>query len=193
MQQTQCEGCHEMSPGYDIIHVGSMEGGYRQLCTKCYNAEVAKRCGLDDFENIRLEPVGLDDCTGQKHEFHFRTRLMGHIVSIEAFELHNGGPGGYLFQQVADPEEDLFTLLGRLIHKMRRALAVKHVEDGKLGLQIIDQTIRGRIESDLDADVRMPLVVVDGREISWDEFGEMLMTFKGWQFRMQIADPSEEV
>ena len=76
---------------------------------------------------------------------------------------------------------------------MRRALAVKHVEDGQLGLQIIDQTVRGRIESDLDADVRMPLVVVDGREISGEGFGEMLMAFEGWQFRLHIADPSGEV
>jgi len=193
MQQIHCAECNEISPSYDIIHYGSTDNGYRQLCTRCYNAEVAKRCGLDDFENIRLEPIGINDGTGQKHEFHFRTRLMGHIVSIEAFELQNGSPGGYLFQQVADPEEDLFTLLGRLIQKMRRALAVKHVEDGQLGLQIIDKTVRGRIESDLNADIRMPLVVVDGREISWEEFGEMLMTFEGWQFRLHIADPSEEV
>jgi hypothetical protein len=193
MQQTQCEGCQQMSPGYDIIHVGSPEGGYRQLCTKCYNAEVAKRCGFDDFENIKLEPIGIDDCTGQKHEFHFRTRLMGHIVSIEAFELQNGSPGGYMFQQVADPEEDLFALVGRLIQKVRRALAVKHVKDDELRLQIIDQTVRGRIESDMDAVARIPLVVVDGREISWETFGEMLMTFEGWQFKVEIFDPSDEV
>jgi predicted FMN-binding regulatory protein PaiB len=57
---------------------------------KSYNAEVAKRCGLDDFENIRLEPIGIDDCAGETHEFHFQTRLMGHIVSSEAFEVREG-------------------------------------------------------------------------------------------------------
>jgi len=39
----------------------------------------------------------------------------------------------------------------------------------------------------------MPLLVIDGREVSWEEFGRMLMTFEGWQFRMEIGDPSEEV
>ena len=32
---------------------------------------------------------------------------------------------------------------------------------------------------------------VDGREISWDDFGRMLMTFEGWQLKMEIRDNSE--
>jgi hypothetical protein len=62
-----------------------MDSGYRQLCTRCFNAEVAELHGLDDFENIRLEPIGLTDCAGEEHQFHFQTRLLGGIVSMEAF------------------------------------------------------------------------------------------------------------
>jgi hypothetical protein len=39
----------------------------------------------------------------------------------------------------------------------------------------------------------VPLVVVDGREITWEEFGRMLMTFEGWQFKLEIRDISEEL
>jgi hypothetical protein len=39
----------------------------------------------------------------------------------------------------------------------------------------------------------VPLIVVDGREITWDQFGRMLMTFEGWQFKLEIRDLSEEV
>ena len=39
----------------------------------------------------------------------------------------------------------------------------------------------------------MPLVVIDGQEVSWEQFGQMLMTFEGWQFRMEITDRSEEI
>lgn len=34
-------------PSYDMVHYGSVEDGYRQLCTQCFNADVAARCGLD--------------------------------------------------------------------------------------------------------------------------------------------------
>jgi hypothetical protein len=56
-------------------------------------------------------------------------------------------------------------LLGRLIEKMRRSPAVKHVEDGDLGLQVTDrQVVRGKVECDLVHDDRMPVVIIDGRE-----------------------------
>ena len=35
--------------------------------------------------------------------------------------------------------------------------------------------------------------VVDGKEITWQEMGRMLMTFEGFQFKLEIRDKSEEV
>lgn len=98
-----------------------MDAGYRQLCTRCFNAVVSELHGLDDFENIQLEPIGLIDCTGEEHKFNFRTRLLGDIVSLEAFELREGNPSGYEFQLIGDPDEDLFVLLGRLIKRIAGA------------------------------------------------------------------------
>lgn len=59
-------------------------------------------------------------------------------------------------------------------------------------LQIVDQTVR-RIDWDESEDGYVPLVVVDGREITWEEFGHMLMSFEGWQFKLDIFDPCDEV
>jgi hypothetical protein len=53
--------------------------------------------------------------------------------------------------------------------------------------------VQGMVESDRDHDGRVPLLVIDGREITWDEFGHMLMSFEGWQFKLNLADKSEEV
>jgi hypothetical protein len=128
------------------------------------------------------------------HEFHFRTHLFGTGVALDAFELRDGEPAGYSFQVIGEPTEDLFALLGRLIAKMRRALSIRHLIDGEHGLQIADhQVVRGRIEWDDAHDGRLPLLVIDGREIDWDEFGRLLMTFEGWQFKLTIADKSEEL
>lgn len=87
----------------------------------------------------------------------------------------------------------MLALLGRLIQRIRKALSVKYIEDGQHGLQIVDDTVRGRIEWDDDEDGRVPLMVVDGREISWEEFGQMLMSLEGWQFKLEIFDRSDEV
>jgi hypothetical protein len=191
--QICCATCGQVTPDHDIVNYGSIEDGYRELCNQCLNAEVAKSDGLDKFEHVRFEPVELADCTGEAHVFHFRTRLFGPGVALDAFELRDGHPGGYQFQIIGDPQEDLLVLLGRLIEKIRRALAVKHVKDGELGLQIADHlVVQGRIGWDAAQDGRIPLLVVDGREITWEEFGRMMLTCEGWQFRLEIRDKSEE-
>ncbi len=194
MQSIPCERCGQATPSYDIVNYGSMDHGYKQLCSQCFNKAVAELRHLDDFEHLQFEPISLTDCTGQFHEFHFRTRLFGTKVALDAIEIRNGQPDGYEFQVIGEAEDDLLTLLGRLIQKMRRGLSVKHLCDDRFGLQIADhQIVRGRIECDADSDDRMPLLVIDGQAISWQEFGRMLMTFEGWQFKLEIRDKSEEV
>jgi hypothetical protein len=85
-------------------------------------------------------------------------------------------------------------LLGRLIEKIRRALAVKHIADSEHGLQITEPlVVRGRIDWDAEQGGSTPLLVIDGREISWDEFGRMISGFEGFQFKLEIRDKSEEI
>jgi hypothetical protein len=175
------------------VSYGSIEDGYRMLCTKCFNADVASRIGLEEFENVHFDQIAMTDVAGKAHEFHFRTHLLGSMVSLEAFELKRGAPGGYQFQIIGDPEDDPLVLLGRLVERMRRSLAVKHIEQSALEMQIVDKTVRARIGWDDATDGHVPLLIIDGQEVSWHEFGRMLMTFEGWQFKLEIGDRSEEL
>ena len=53
--------------------------------------------------------------------------------------------------------------------------------------------LRGTVDSDPDDDHRVLMVVIDGREISWDELGRMVAACEGWQFKLEFRDRSEEV
>jgi hypothetical protein len=192
-KECRCNGCGEIAPNYDIVNYGSIEKGYRQLCSQCFNAEIATSDGLDKFEHVRFDPVELADCKGEVHVFHFRTRLFGPGIALDAFELRDGHPAGYQFQVIGEPADDLLALLGRLIDKIRRALSLVHIGDGKFGLQIADhRVVRGMVGWDEAQGGRVPLLTIDGREISWEELGHMLMTYEGWQFKLEIRDKSEE-
>jgi hypothetical protein len=90
-----CESCGSEVPGYDIVNCGSVEHGDRHLCNQCFNAEVASAQGLESFENRRFDPIVMSDCAGEEHEFHFRTRLLGAVVAMDAFEVERGRPAGY--------------------------------------------------------------------------------------------------
>ena len=94
---------------------------------------MAQLAGLQGFEDAKFEAVGLADCTGELHEFHFRTHWFGTGVALDAFELSDGNPAGYQVQIIGDPKDNLLVLLGRWIEKMRRALSLKHLTDGEDG------------------------------------------------------------
>jgi hypothetical protein len=61
MQPINCDMCGRLTPSYDIVNYGSMNRGYRQLCSRCFNAEVVELGGLDEFEHVQFEPVVLTD------------------------------------------------------------------------------------------------------------------------------------
>jgi hypothetical protein len=189
---TICAACGTAVPTYDVVSCGSIEHGYRALCTRCFNAEVASALGLEHFEHVRLEPVVMTDCAGEQHEFHFRSRLLGDVMALEAFELRADVQDGYQFEIVGEPDGEPLSLLGSLIERMRRSLSVRYLESGEEGARIADQMVCGRIECDESGDGRTPLLVIDGQDVSWDEFGRMLASFEGWQFRLAIRDRSEE-
>lgn len=194
LQPITCDACRQPTPPHDVVNYRSMEGGYRRLCGRCFNEAAASQLGLQGFEHVAFEPVRMVDGRGTEHEFRFQPRLFGTGVAIDAFELRDGSPVGYRFQAIGEPDHDALELLGKLIGKMRRALARTHLDDTDHGPQVNDHLIlRGTVDSDPDEDHRVPMVVIDGREISWDELGRMVATFEGWQFKLEFRDRSEEI
>jgi hypothetical protein len=194
MHAIDCATCRLPTPSYDIVNCGSMDGGYRSLCSRCFNEAAADLLGLIDFEHVDLEPVRMTDARGIEREFHFRPWLGGAGLAIEAFELRKGVPSGYQFQVIGEPEEDPLALLGTLIARMRRALARIHLDDTHLGPQVNDgMTVRAMVTSDPHQQERVPMVIIDGREFTWEAFGRMVAAFEGWQFKLEFRDRSDEV
>jgi hypothetical protein len=72
---------------------------------------------------------------------------------------------------------------------------VKYIKDNGdgYGVQITGMRVCGRFERDLSLDAYMPSVVVDGQEISWEEFGRMISSFEGWQFKLEILERRDEL
>lgn len=189
-----CHTCRAAIAGYDSVHYGSPETGYRDLCSRCFNEEVARLGGLR-FEHVHFDPIEMRDAGGESHQFHFRLHLLGQHVSLDAFELEDGAPAGYTFQILGHPEADLFALMAQLIERMRRALARRHLEidTPSKRLRIADFLVRGRIEWDEAEDGRLPLLVIDGRKMTWEQFGEMLMSYEGWQFKLETLERGHRI
>jgi hypothetical protein len=79
---------------------------------------------------VRRPGPASPDVSSLHIQFHFRSPLFGEKLSLEAFDpTSEEEPSGYRFQIIGDPLSDQFALLGKLIEKMRRLLAVVHVRD----------------------------------------------------------------
>jgi hypothetical protein len=171
-REIRCDVCSRAAPSYDIVSCGSIEHGYRQLCGKCFNAEVAQFVGLNAFGDPNFQPVVIANCNGVLHEFQFRTHRFGDGVAIDAFELRDGSPAGSQFQIIGDPHDDLLVLLGKLIERMRLSLSVKYLTNGSHGLQIDDhQVVKGRIEWDSALEGQVPLLIIDGGRLRGTSLG----------------------
>jgi hypothetical protein len=195
MKRVRCSQCKRLSAPWDLVHIAFNEGEkYKPFCVDCSNRMMAERSGLEDFQTVPFESMELTDADGVKHWFHFRTRLFGPGIALDAFEFPDAWGGGYRFQVIGEPHDDQMQLFARLLEKMRRALAQKHLAAGTNGWRIADHKImRGRIGSEKQGRNWMPIVVVDGRALPWDMFGQMLLTHEGFQFKLEVRDMADEM
>lgn len=133
----------------------------------------------------------LMDVDGVAREFHFTTRVLPTGVSIEALEIKNANPEGYEFQVIGPHETDILALFGRLFERIRKALSQKHIELGEHGLRIADgDVVRGRVAWDDETGGRIPLLIIDGKEVSWEQFERILMSYEGFNFKLEIYEQS---
>jgi len=191
-----CEQCNcEVKP-FEGVHL-TLEDGSVFLCSKCYNQRAAEYSGVD-FTHVSFEPITCADVDGRDHVFHFTTHLFGDKVLMEAVEkMADGDVEGYRFCLIGEVEggvPNLFNMIGQLIARVKRGLGRKHIEYGDYGRNQItdDGIVRGHITSDTNELIHTPVVVIDGKEFSWKEFGAMVMTYEGFNFRLDIFDRSEE-
>ena len=150
---------------------------------------MAERMGIE-FHHPDFDPMELVDANRTKHRFRFATRLLDDKLSIEAYE---DSFEGYEFQVLGNALDDPMELFQELVGKMRRTLAQRHLvyEEGRRHIGR-EGVVRGRINWDQETDGELPLLVIDGRPVTWHEFGRMLMTYEGWLFRLEIVDSCDE-
>ncbi|MEJ2326219.1 MAG: hypothetical protein P8Y27_03290 [Chromatiaceae bacterium] len=189
MSNETCSACATTVASYDGVFL-SAEEGTRFLCSKCYNETIAEYLGLD-YEHVAFEPVTLEDRDGIPHTFQFRTRVFSDQLLLEALE--SGPQEGYELSVIADAEQDLFVTFQRLFERIRRELGRRHIEREREGYRITDAAVvRGQITSDPDSVDRMPLLIIDGKPVTWEELGRMVSPYEGFRFKLEIFDRGEE-
>ena len=108
--ESRCNTCRQEIADCDGVHYGSPESGYRLLCSRCFNEEVAE-CGGLDFQHVQFDPVEMRDTAGARDEFHFRVHLPWDRVAPGAFERKDG----HIAAIIIDGRKVIWEDLGRVL------------------------------------------------------------------------------
>jgi hypothetical protein len=122
------------------------------------------------------------DCSGQARHFvisYLRLRLG---FGVHAEEEGKDGQG-YFFREFDAVSP--YLALGRVRGRIETALATRHIEQPEPGnFQTTHRTVRGRISYSDNA----VAFVIDGQLLTLQQFGKMVETFEGFEFRLDIQD-----
>lgn len=171
-----------------------------QLCDRCLNARVSASTGWSPLPDP--PPVETVQAAGGR-EVRFRYRLtwaLSGVMSAEAEEADQPPGDGFRFTVYGEHDADPEAVLARLRSLVHREVGRAYLKPSGFGAQvsgsawaIAGEEVAGRLDWSGDDSVREPSVVIDGRRFDWEEFGRMVASFEGWEFRMLLGDSSDSV
>lgn len=134
------------------------------------------------------------DYQGVSRTFNVERRIYPNGIFLEASE---NIEFGYKFAVHGELNYNQQELLKKLIGKARKGTREQQVEanvfpNGQKYNQMMNDQIIGLIESDETSD-GTPLVIIDGKPFTWEEIGKMLMTYEGFQIKIQTYDFTDDV
>jgi len=178
-------GCADC--GANPVH---MNLGTVSLCDRCFDVRIAASTGWPRLP----EPPGPETIAGPDGRLHrivYRLWRSPGGVAVEAEE--DGKPFDGFYAEVVGPHEaDPAPLVERTRAAIRRRIGRQDLKVGPGGPYwiISDDDLLGRLVWNGNDD---PFgggepydVVVDGRRLSWEEFGRALEPFEGWEFRLSF-------
>jgi len=120
------------------------------------------------------------DCSGQTRHFVITYSRLRLGFGVHAEEEGKDGQG-YFFREFDAVSP--YLALGRVRGRIEAALATRHIEQREPGdFQATHRTVRGRISYSDNA----VAFVIDGQLLTLQQFGKMLATFEGFEFRLDI-------
>ena len=171
----RCTDCDQPSRG----SLGGVD-----LCDRCFDRRAASITGYPVLPGPPA-PEDLSGPDGRTHRFGYRIWRAPTGIVVEAEEIDCAFDEGYHVEVLGPHDAEI----GRLVERVRTLLRQRV---GHLDLQqrpgqhpiMAGDVLTGRLVwngEDGPYDV-----IVDGRRLSWTDFGRTLEPFEGWGFRLTI-------
>jgi hypothetical protein len=184
----KCEHCGSNNVKFHL----SVDDNSVHLCSNCYNKSMTEEL------NVALEPLvetfSLKDYQGISRTFYVERRIDPMGIFLEAVE---NIEFGYKFAVHEELNANQIELLTKLIKKTRKGIEEQHVvrgifPNGQEYYSITNGQIKGLIEYDENSE-GSPLIIIDGKPFTWKEIGKMIMSYEGFQIKLEMFDFTDDV
>ncbi len=164
-----------------------MIGGEGPFCDSCADELIAAATGWPRLEGPP-PPDAFRGPDGIEHRMVYRVLRTPGGIEVLAEEDGWAVEDGYRLALLGPHDADVGSMFDQLRRRLRDAISRQYLErSGHRGGWIMRGTeVEGRLVWRDDG--RGYDVVVDGRRLSWEEFGAVLEPFEGWTFRLSIRD-----
>jgi hypothetical protein len=131
-------------------------------------------------------PVVMTDPDGLRHRMRYRVWRAPTGVAVELRE--EDVDEGFEFGVFGDHDADVVGLVDAVTEHARSEIGRRYLAAGLggAGWQLSGDEVAGRLSFEPEGGPHR--VVVDGRELSWDELGYALGSFEGWRFKLVFED-----
>jgi hypothetical protein len=165
-----------------------------ELCDRCFDRRIAAQTGYAELPEPP-PPFTLEGPDGRRHRMRFRLWRAPTGIEVEVEETKVPIGEGYRVAVLGDHDADVDTLIARARAAVAHRVAHQYLEPAtrRSGWTVKDMEVAGRFACDDDFSTGHPYkVVVDGRTLTWEEFGDALESFDGWEFRLEVLDRVED-
>lgn len=167
------------------------------FCDSCANKRMAETTGFPCLPEAPAPEtfVGPD---GKDHLlcYQFFRCPTGILAVAEEFTPQGEAlPQGFRYEVFGEGHDaDLRPLVAELRQRATQGIARAYLSDHSGRLLLEGTEVEGRLVWDDDRELQSGLpyaVAVDGKLLTWEEFGRTLEAYEGWRFKLSILEPHE--
>jgi hypothetical protein len=153
-------------------------------CIDCHNKLLAELMGVNLPGDIPKE-ITLYDNEMNLHLFALEFMLFPHCKSLKAYET---GESKYKCGVRGELDDSFFQMWTQLMERLEKMMSVKYLtSDGCWN----GEKLLGYLDYSNDSNACN--VVIDGKAYTWEELGQIVATSEGFQIKIEIADPTDEL